>query len=175
MTMHHIATITADGVSTVAFTNIPQTYSHLQIRYSGRSLNGATTDFTYLRFNNDLTSGNYASHWLAGDGATAFASNQTGQNYFYGTIFPGGTSTANLYGSKIIDILNYASTSKTKTLRLLGGFDSNGTGAARLVSGVWLSTAALTSITCSVANAYDAAGSTLTLYGITNNPIATGQ
>lgn len=174
MTMHHIATVIANGSSTVAFQNIPQTYSHLQIRYSGRSLNGATTDFTYLRFNNDLTSGNYASHWLAGDGATAFASNQTGQSYFYGTIFPGGTATSNLFGCQIVDIFDYSSTSKNKTLKLIGGFDSNGIGAARLVSGVWLSTAAINQVVCSTANAYDAVGSTVTLYGITSNPIATG-
>lgn len=174
MTMHHIATITANGSSTVSFDNIPQTFTHLQIRYSGRSLNGATTDFTYLRFNYDLTAGNYASHWLAGDGATPFSSNQTGTNYFYGTIFPGGTATANVYGAKIVDITDYKNTSKNKTIRIIGGFDSNGTGAARIVSGCWFSTAAIQSIICSTANAYDAAGSTLSLYGITDNPVSTG-
>lgn len=170
MTMHHIATITANGSSTVAFDNIPQTYTHLQLRYSGRSLNGGTTDFTYLRFNGDSTAGNYASHWLAGDGATPFSSGQTGTGYFYGTIFPGGSATANVYGVKIVDITDYRNTSKNKTIRIIGGFDSNGTGAARIVSGCWFNTNAITQIVCSVANAYDTAGSTLSLYGITSSP-----
>lgn len=170
MTMHHIATVTANGSSTVDFQNIPQTFQHLQLRYSGRSLNGATTDFTYIRFNGDTTAGNYASHWLAGDGATAFADKQTGTTYLFGTIFPGGTATTNLYGSKIVDIIDYSNTSKNKTVKMIGGFDSNGNGSARLVSGVWLSTSAITSVICSVANAYDVAGSTLSLYGITSSP-----
>lgn len=170
MTMHHIATATANGNSTATFNNIPQTFSHLQIRFYGRSLNGATTDFTYIRFNNDQTPGNYASHWLAGDGATPFASSQTGQNYLYGTIFPGGTATANTFGCQIVDIIDYTNTSKNKTIKLMGGFDSNGSGAARLVSGLWINTAAITSLVCSVANAFEAVGSKVSLYGITSSP-----
>lgn len=174
MTMHHIASFTSNGSQSIAFSNIPQDYSHLQIRFTGRSLNSGTTDFTYMRFNNDMTSGNYASHWLAGEGTTAFSSAQTGQNYLFGTIFPGGTATANFQGSLIIDILDYASTTKNKTVKMIGGFDANGSGAIRLVGGLWLSTSAITSLVCSNANAFDAAGTRGDLYGITSNPIKTG-
>jgi|688.fasta_scaffold887576_1 hypothetical protein len=174
MAMHHIATTTANGSSTAVFNNIPQTYTHLQLFFFGRSLNAATTDFTYMRFNSDMTAGNYASHWFAGDGATPFSSGQTGQNYIYGTIFPGGTATANVFGCQIVDILDYRNTSKNKTVKILGGFDSNGSGASRVVGGLWLSTSAITSLVCSVANAFEAVGTRVSLYGITSNPVATG-
>lgn len=172
--MHHIASFVGNGSNSIAFTNIPQNYAHLQIRFTGRSLNLGTTDFTYMRFNNDMTSGNYASRWLAGEGTTAFTATQTGTNYLFGTIFPGGTATANIHGSLIIDIYDYANAAKNKTVKMIGGFDANGSGAIRFVSGVWLSTSAITTLVCSNANAFDAAGTRGDLYGITDNPIATG-
>jgi len=37
----------------------------------------------------------------------------------------------------IMDILDYTSTTKQKTLRALGGFDNNGSGTVGLSSGLW--------------------------------------
>ena len=174
--MHYIATATSTGSSDLRFSNIPQTFQHLQIRYFLRSTNSpATTDFSFMRFNSDFTAGNYASHWVAGDGATAFSDKQTGTNYAFGTIIPGGGAATNLYGAGIVDIYDYSNTSKNKTFKIIGGFDSNGTGSARLVSGLWLSTSGITDIYCTSPNNYSAAGSIATLYGFTSNPIATGE
>ena len=49
----------------------------------------------------------------------------------------------------MIDIIDYASTSKNKTVRIFTGQDTNGTDGQQIQfgSGVWQSTAAITSLT----------------------------
>jgi hypothetical protein len=67
----------------------------------------------------------------------------------------------------IIDIHDYASTTRNKTVRSFEGSDNNGTGDVTLVSGLWLNTAAVTSATVSVLGGINyAAGTTISLYGI---------
>ena len=73
-------------------------------------------------------------------------------NYIYGKDFietlrfPGATSSANIFGAIVIDILDYANTSKYKTARLLGGADQNGSGEVWSHSGNWRNTTAISSI-----------------------------
>ena len=137
-----IATVTvgSGGASNVEFTSIPSTYSHLQIR----AILAGTGSISYqiLRFNGD-TGSNYADHGINGDGSsvTTFSdvSNSTaGQQ--------GAISTANIFTSFIIDILDYQNTNKYKTLRTLSGYDANGSGFLSFRSGLWMNTNAITSI-----------------------------
>jgi hypothetical protein len=51
-----------------------------------------------------------------------------------------------LFGTVIIDILDYANTNKYKTQRSLGGNDRNGAGYIDFSSGNWRNTNAITSI-----------------------------
>ena len=139
-----IATVSGTGSSgTISFTSIPSTYSHLQIR--AISLVATTDQILFMRFNSD-TGSNYASHLLTGNGVGAGASNALtsqanmkvfGQTYALGTTAPTGTVT---------DILDYANTNKYKTMRSFGGTDRNGTGEVQLASGLWMNTAAISSI-----------------------------
>jgi hypothetical protein len=46
-----------------------------------------------------------------------------------------------------MDILDYASTSKNKTLRTFAGGDNNGGGSVDLWSHLWMSTSAITRLT----------------------------
>jgi hypothetical protein len=77
-----------------------------------------------------------------------------------------------VFGSLIMDILDYANTNKYKTTRGIIGFDTNGTvagygGRVGLISGNWRSTSAITSITFTVDNAANySANSKFSLYGI---------
>jgi hypothetical protein len=67
-----IATVTvgSGGAANVEFTSIPATYTHLQVRGIGRSLEANTgVDVQYLRFNSD-TGSNYAWHQLVGNGSS---------------------------------------------------------------------------------------------------------
>ena len=65
------ATVDASGASSIAFSNIPQNYTHLQIR--GVMKNTSNSTNLYITFNSDTTS-NYSSHYLFTDGQTISAS-----------------------------------------------------------------------------------------------------
>jgi hypothetical protein len=104
-----------------------------------------------VTFNGD-TSSIYTSHQLYGDGSSA-TSNYT-LNFSSMLLGDGnyGTTTGGTFGLGIADILDYTNTNKFKTVRHMSGVDINGTvagygGRAGLGSGVWRSTAAISSIT----------------------------
>jgi len=147
-----IATVTvgSGGSSSITFTSFPSTYTHLQIRgiaRDNRSASGLATGG--LQFNSDSTYTNYRGHILYGTGSTAAAATSQPSN---GTALAfstnGNSSTANSFAAAVIDILDYANTSKYKTVRTLSGADNNDTtGEIDFVSGVWMSTAAITNIT----------------------------
>ena len=145
-------TVGAGGSSSVTFSSIPATYQHLQLRWIARSDRAAAQDFVDIRFNSD-TGANYAAHLLYGDGATASAAAYV-SNTSAGVIFmPASTATASVFGTGVMDILDYANTNKYKTTRILGGTDINGSGRIVLGSGVWMNTAAVTTLTIITDNA----------------------
>jgi hypothetical protein len=58
------------------------------------------------------------------------------------------TSASGLFfGSIVVDILEYANTSKLKVVRGLSGNDANGLGGTSISSTLWNSTSAINSIT----------------------------
>ena len=141
-----IATTTlGSSTASVTFSSIPSTYRYLQIRASVQPVSG---DDLKLQFNSDTTAANYYTHYLNGGGASAGAS---GASTYYTGIGLGynAAGLANVFGGHIIDILDYANTSKYKTTRTLCGSDYNGSGQVALLSGLWSSTAAITSIVIS--------------------------
>lgn len=146
-----IATVTvgAGGSSSISFTSIPSTYSHLQIRWIARANNAGGNSTLYAWFNNDTTVNIYPSHGIQGDGSSASAYARTGASFgnmaAYSALV-GGTATASIFGVGVIDILDYANTNKNKTMRILSGNDKNGSGYVDFVSGAWLSTSAINRI-----------------------------
>lgn len=165
-----IATTTLGSAnSTITFSSIPSTYKHLQVRYLARSARTTSAGATMLiQFNSD-TGNNYAYHILYGDGSTTAAYNGSTTNVMRSySVASSSSSNTQAYGVGVIDILDYGSTSKYKTLRHLGGYDRNGSGELNLASGLWQSTSAITSITLTLAEAtanYET-NSTFALYGI---------
>ena len=166
-----IATYTASGGETAfTFSSIPATYSSLQIRAIARDTPNVSGVTGYrLTFNGD-TATNYATHYLQGDGtsATAVGIASTTRIIIQGGEVRGATTHPTIYGASIIDILDYASTTKTKTTKAFAGGDVNGVAAGiiALNSGLWNSTAAVTSLTITAASTSFAASSTFALYGI---------
>jgi hypothetical protein len=142
-----IATVTVGtAVSSISFASIPATYKHLQIRYIGRDNRASASDDLMFRFNADSTTANYNSHRLYGDGSTVSADRVTG---FAGTLsafVTGATAGANIFGAGVTDILDYANTNKYKTTRSIGGNDQNGSGFVSFISGLWMSSSAITNI-----------------------------
>jgi hypothetical protein len=159
-----IATVSVGGggASSVDFTSIAATYSHLQIRHLNSAGSSSGTDSLLLRFNSD-TGSNYTYHVIYGNGSSALASAASSQTSaavsqvsLSSTIFAGG----------VIDILDYANTSKYKTVRGFSGVDFNGSGVIALESSVWMNTAAITSINIRRNSVNLNQYSTFALYGI---------
>jgi hypothetical protein len=156
-----IATVTASGgESSLNFTSIPGTYKSLEIRGFLLSSSGGGGS---IRFNSD-TASNYTYHNMGGNGSSVFAYGTTGtMSNFIDTSDGTNPSVA------ILEIIDYASTSKFKTLRTITGYDKNASGGSLyLFSGLWRSTSAITSIQLGVGNfgaTFDA-GTTFALYGM---------
>jgi hypothetical protein len=153
-----IATINPTSGTSVTFSSIPGTYKHLQIR---SMLNNTAYTQLVMTFNSDSGS-NYARHLLSGNGTTVTATGGATQNQINNAAIAGASTSL---GVTIIDIIDYASTTKYKTTRSFNGMDANGSGRVELGSGLWQSTSAITSITLTDPN-YSFSSGTLALYGI---------
>ena len=161
-----IASATATGVETqLIFSSIPSTYKHLQIRGIARySVVGGIDDNLYMRFNGD-TGSNYPTHWINGTGSTVTAANITPWDRMLIGKITAGSAGANMFGACIIDIHDYASTTKNKTVRHIAGDDMNGSGDVWLGSDLWMNTSAINQITMFCSGIF-ASSSTFALYGI---------
>jgi hypothetical protein len=168
-----IATATGTGSSaTITFSSIPSTYTALQFRITSKySQTTAATAMDVKIYFNGVNSGTgYAYHQLKGNGSTVTAAGSASQSEI-GIDSPtpsSHTSYANMTGVGIIDIHDYASTTKNKTLRALTGYDVNGAGQIILSSGLRASTDAITSVSFLLGNvSYNwTTATTISLYGI---------
>ncbi len=140
-----IATVTVGSTaqSTIEFTSIPSTYKHLQIRGIMR-FSGNDSGFG-LWFNNDTTSSNYYSHNLATSGTSTPYTQQMAESFIAWSA-PNNGTTANVFMGMVIDVLDYTSSTKYKTVKNLYGFDANGSGRCLFSSELWKNTNAITSL-----------------------------
>jgi hypothetical protein len=162
-----IATVTvgSGGASEIEFTSIPGTYQHLQVRLIGRGSAADVDIDTRYRVNAD-TGSNYAVHHLRGNGSAASAGGASSQDYMPLIGLPAANATASIFGASVIDILDYANTSKYKTLRQFAGEDRNGAGNVWVRSSLWMSTSAITSIKFYMTSGNFVQHSTAALYGV---------
>lgn len=166
--MEPIATTLLSGsAADITFSNIPQGYKNLQIRGISRSVTdgGDTYNQIDMQLNAD-TGSNYAHHQLFGDGATPTAFAATSQVQMRFEAETGSAATASIFGAFIVDFLDYSNVYKFKTIRLLGGYDANGTGRLAFSSGLWMNSAAITSIKIKPRNGSFATNTRFSLYGI---------
>ena len=161
------------GAASAEFTSIPSTYQHLQIRgiihddFATDKAPNTGFDVNF-QFNSD-TGNNYDRHHLYGNGSSAVAAGATNTSII---TLPGTNqiSTANYMSVMILDIHDYADTSKYTTTRCFNGADANGTGTTNRVvalnSGLYRSTNAITSIKLIAYGTGFVAGTQFALYGI---------
>lgn len=163
-----IATVTLANstTSSVTFSNLSG-YQHLQIRGLVRNTRGAfsTGSNLRLRMNGD-TGSNYVSHRLYGDGSSTGGSYYSAGTSMIIVDSQSDLATSGTFTGFFIDILDYSSTSKNTTVRGLNGSETNSLGFLGVTSGLWLSTAAVTSITLLDTNYNFVQHSTFALYGI---------
>ena len=143
------ATVGSGGTTTVTFSSIPSTYTHLQLRFIARANNASNMFSAAMRYNSDSGT-NYTYHLMYGSGGTTISAfSGTGQNVDYSPNVM-GTNTSNTFVGNIVDILDYTNTNKLKTIRTFSGGDINAVGGAiSLGSSLWQSTSAINSIAIS--------------------------
>jgi hypothetical protein len=124
----------------------------------------------YMNFNG-VTGTSYSWHKIEALGTGTPNSNGIASQ---GSMWIGGNTannyTSGIYAAHITDIMDYTNTGKYKTIKTLGGFDTNGTGTepghVTLTSGTYMSTDAITSITITKSGQNQLANSHFALYGI---------
>ena len=163
-------TVTSNTYS-VDFTSIPQTYKHLQIRGIARtSQTGQAGGAGLVMLFNNSGGSNHANHAIGGDGTNASTRSDTSNNYIpIRTGAVNAATTSGTYGASIVDIIDYASTTKNKTVRVFSGNEYNAAPLDILVSlgsGLLISTAAITSISITNVSFDLVSGTTFALYGI---------
>jgi len=158
-----IASVTSTGGETsFAFTSIPQTYKHLQLRYSGRlDPSGNMT----LRFNNNNPS-NYYGYGAGAYGSAVNYESIQGTSFYISGTGQGANVTYATVG--LFDIYDYSSTGRNKGFKNFLGKAGNATSNSE----VWwtggfvsLDTGALNSIQILGSNPF-VAGSVFSLYGM---------
>jgi hypothetical protein len=164
--MEPIATqLLGSATATVTFSNIPNTYKHLQIRGIGQcNRTAAGTGAFGMIFNGD-SSASYSDHMVYGYQTGVGAQAHTSATYAYCGFVVGQSYGSSVMSGFVIDILDYANVNKNKTIRCLFGTDSSQVEVG-LGSGAWYNTAAITSITLSAPAQSFNANTRFSLYGI---------
>ena len=149
-------TVGADGASSVTFSNIPQTYTDLQLvmslRGNGSSYSGSGIDGTSIKLNGATT--NYSWRQIYGTGTGVGST--SGSSILYLGIIDGSNATTNTFSSHSVTIPNYTS-SNYKSLSIDTTTEHNGSEAyAQLIAGLWSNTSATTSIeiVCEIGRAH---------------------
>ena len=150
--------------SSVTSSTIDGSYTDLQIIIrDSYSNNGSAYS---MRLNGD-TGSNYARNYFVSTAASGrFSGYGTGSSNIIAAGVYDGTAAPDYPNVGIIDIYNYAKTNQKKSIRSFAGSNENSAtrGNMELCSGVWLNTAAITSI--QINSGTYAAGTSFALYGI---------
>jgi hypothetical protein len=159
-----IATVTvgSGGSSSISFSSIPSTYQHLQIRALTANSSFPSTS-AYLYLNSDTTAGNYYQHYLYGSGSGSAVAGNGGNTALNGLM---GNAMTTGGAAWVIDLLDYANTNKNKTIRLLNGYDNNGSGYIWFASNLWSNTSAVNTFTITAGVGSFNQYSSFALYGI---------
>jgi hypothetical protein len=169
MTLISSVTVGAGGASSIDFSSIPATYTDLCLKISGRTNRSLSVDGIALRFNNDLTSGNYTGIRFYGDGSAA--GTDSGSATWDGMPFmDAATSTASVFGNAEVYIPNYTGSTQ-KSISVDGVAENNATTVYMgLGAGKWSGTSAINRITIygQSAGATILQYSTAYLYGVKN-------
>jgi len=138
------ATVGAGGATSVSFTSIPSTFTHLEIRAT--LVNASNFYSIKLRFNSD-SGANYNYSQLFSYNPTNGGGDGPGTDT--GALVGIGAKNSASYSSAMVaKIYEYAKTNLYKRVVGWGGVDGNGTGQTKLTYVYWANTNAITDIYC---------------------------
>ena len=159
--------VLASSAASVTFTGLGSytDYKHLQIRAVVRSVRtSVSNDQMLIRLNNDSTT-SYAYHQLEGTGSTVSSFAGTSDDEIRSGMSAVDSESSGIFGATVIDILDFADTSKNTTIRGLTGVVGSYK-SVRLQSGLFAKTGAVTEIDIDQFGTEFVAGSRFSLYGI---------
>jgi len=161
-----IATVTVGSTaqSSITFTSIPSTYTHLQVR---AFMVCSTTNNMFMQLGNGTIDegANYSWKQLWGTSTTANSNGGNGQAFIYiGYVFDPAYPAAN-----IIDIADYANTNKHKTTKSINANNTNNSGFVVNFSGRWGSSSVVDRLRITPNSGTFNQYSHFALYGIKNN------
>jgi hypothetical protein len=158
-------------VSNFNFTSIPQNFTHLHARVFLRATTTNSTPFDLAIIVNGSTPSSFSYHSIRGDGGGSSTSSTgiSDTNFRIQTMVPSGSYIANSFGVAAIDILNYSSSSVSKTLKSINGVENNSSvtplGFVGMSASGFYNTSPITSLTFSTFGDF-AQFSRVDLYGI---------
>ena len=164
--------LTGDA-SSIAFTDIPQTYDHLEVTAFIRDDRSATSDdilmsLTPVSGSNDTTDSNYDTQLFQGAGSTDTATSSGGDRAV-GNI-PAASETADVFGMVTITLQNYTKTDRHKN-SISTSFRGDSATGVYLRANRWENTAAIEAITLTPsAGSNFVAGTVVELRGISATP-----
>lgn len=164
-----IASASGTGASgQIGFDSIPQTYKHLQLRFSTRSTANNSGEGFFMFFNNVYQSPftQYTTHYLTGTGSSATASAATNNARITSGQLANASMASNVYDFHIMDILDYTNANKNPIVRWMYGWDTGSAGNIVMESGVLNIAGALTKINISTYVGNFTTDSKFALYGI---------
>ena len=164
------AVVSTNGTtSDIGFASIPQTYTDLRLVVQFRT-DYSNANIAALYFNSDSAITNRSDTYLMYSGSTLSSGRETTVSRMQvatGNTTPYASTTADMYGVAVIDILNYSNSVTNKTILWRYSGDANGSGSTAIAVGTIQNTAAINFVhiaTYAVGNWV--AGTTATLYGI---------
>jgi hypothetical protein len=156
------------GSAGITFSDIPQTYDHLEVSCYVRDARTAGSDSLLITLNDDTTVANYDRQALYGSGSGVTA-NQSAADNTIGNI-PDANHTANAFGATTVTIYNYTKTDRHKHILSVSGEDAFN--YAGIHSLRWENTAAVTKLLINGGNGDLVSGSVIELRGISADTTA---
>jgi hypothetical protein len=155
------AVVCSASTSTITFSNIPQTYTHLQVRATFAT-NASNNLFGQI---NGDTGNSYTGHTVYGNtipGTPSAASDGQGVSYAMNMTY---ADAANRQHTAVFDYFDYTDTNKFKTVKRIAGYDANGTGFIQYGSHAWTKAGSgVTSPAITSLNFYVSSSGTLNQY-----------
>lgn len=150
-TFEHISTVdVSSDVSTISFSSLPQTYSHLKVFVSAYSNKSYSDNVNYYMYFNGDGSTNYINAFMGGNNAMGSQNNPgiyCGQAVYWTGYGGDGNARNHNYVSETT-LVDYKSTAKWKAATVLeGGHIGEANVSVGAGGGVWKNTAAISSIT----------------------------